>query len=424
MNKNSFIKNPELLDEAVGGQDYLGVEDKVKALGRILDSIESNTVIGLVGSFGLGKSTLIQLVREQRESTNGELWISFDAWKFPDRKELWDGLILETARQFGTLKKVKSKIDGSKSKVVEGGIDVADAITKIAAPAWTPAATVIGKFAKASMELINNLPAKRIFEMEDIFHELLASEERGDTIVFVVEDVDRSGVQGLFFLETLKQFISTHDVGKKIVVIAPVSDESYNKNLDSYLKCIDRVEFLFKEQKVDFNNFVDNIISDDIDLHDKRVVADFLSHLYFYHQGINMRKVKLIMRQANAQYISLVGSGYVPDMFVCIAVAASRYVFDADKSRLESTLSRGRVSASGEIERLIVLSNPSFRMRGRNEIVDVDGKMHPTVTVLICEEGDPRLRRGGDKNLGVHSDNFSRSRDDEYIISARTFKGL
>ena len=92
----SFIKNPSVLEEKVSLEDFLGVEDQVDTLINKIEKIQTKAIIGFAGAFGVGKSTLLEKLKSKHKTDN-DLWIDFDAWIFPERKELWDGLIMETA---------------------------------------------------------------------------------------------------------------------------------------------------------------------------------------------------------------------------------------------------------------------------------------------------------------------------------------
>lgn len=109
----SFVKLEELhettsdIDTAI---DFCGSDDEF--LNKI-EVISKNSIIGLIGGFGLGKSVFLNEVRKKSEE-KGNFWVQFDAWKFPERKDLWEGFVLEFARQLspGAFKKTLAEIDG------------------------------------------------------------------------------------------------------------------------------------------------------------------------------------------------------------------------------------------------------------------------------------------------------------------------
>ena len=44
------------------------------------------------------------------------VWVEFDSWQYPERKNLWEGLILELASKINKRDITTKKIDGTQSK--------------------------------------------------------------------------------------------------------------------------------------------------------------------------------------------------------------------------------------------------------------------------------------------------------------------
>lgn len=76
-------------------------------------------------------------------------------------------------------------------------------------------------------------PARRVDEIQGILTDQIKKSNKD--LLVVVEDIDRSGDSGVFFLETLKQFISNLKTNNKIVVIVPMSDVSYGYSFFNFL---------------------------------------------------------------------------------------------------------------------------------------------------------------------------------------------
>ena len=87
----------------------------------------------------------------------------------------------------------------------------------------------------------------------------------------VIEDIDRSGDRGIFFIETLNYFLKkivqeqqeaqTNIV--KLKVIVPISNDNYEKDKQSYLKSLDFL-YAFNPNKYDFSAFVRALFLDEI----------------------------------------------------------------------------------------------------------------------------------------------------------------
>src|ERR1044072_44610 len=93
---DGFIKNFELLEEHSKVKDLLGFANICDKFTKRVDSLSGAFVMALVGPFGSGKSTMLHQIMAKR--TNQELWVEFDAWKYPDRKDLWEGFVLDLAK--------------------------------------------------------------------------------------------------------------------------------------------------------------------------------------------------------------------------------------------------------------------------------------------------------------------------------------
>lgn len=410
-----FVKNPRLLDEKVSDTDYLDISSSISAFSERLSSTTDHLMIGVIGAFGVGKSTLISKTKESR--VEDEEWIHFDAWQFPDRKELWEGLILDTAKHFSKLEGVKRLVDGQSGKdkklatsTLESGVDIAS--------------TLVGLplVLKPLFGLIKNLeyfadksPARRVFEIQEIFTSLINASKK-ERIVFILEDVDRSGEAGLFFLETFRQFLNNTSLTKQVLVIVAISNTHYYNNIDSYLKCLDTVEFFNKRAKVDLTSFVKEVFESDVEF-ETEILSEFLSYLYNSYPEMNMRKIKLILRQSNLNYVELTKSGYAPNRLICIGATASRYISqNKDEGSLFDVFVKRRLISSGDaIARMILITNNSFRTYRNEHILTSDSKLGHTQPIRLVNRANPsdtqnypstpystnRIRNEGETNICV-----------------------
>ena len=97
MKANGFIKNEDLLREDSHIDDLLNFTDPINSFSNRLSEISKPSIIALVGRFGSGKSTMLHQIAKEKDESK-EIWIEFDAWKYPDRKDLWEGFILVLRR--------------------------------------------------------------------------------------------------------------------------------------------------------------------------------------------------------------------------------------------------------------------------------------------------------------------------------------
>jgi len=325
-----FIQNYELVKETDKTEDLLDFSTMIELFAKRLNTAKSPALIGLVGKFGIGKSTMLHQIRQQREQR--EIWIEFDAWKYPDRNGLWEGFVLDFADQIGKKGKVLRKIEGKSSvaPVVDVITDIADMLGSI------PGFSVIDKLFK---QVFKSSPAKRVFQIQQILAKLINSQDRD--ICIIIEDIDRSGDAGIYFLETLRQFLRSNEFEKKIIGIVPISDSKYSENFDSYLKCLDYFEF-FKPPRAKLEHFIDRVIDESLfqgkkylpnnhtpiwtGEHRKTQIASFFEYLMHTQPDITIRVIKNILRKADLNFINQSEDGHEPDFRLSILFETAKYV--------------------------------------------------------------------------------------------------
>jgi len=320
-----FIKNYDLIQEDCKVDDLLDFSDSINAFSNRLDSIKTPSIIGLVGKFGSGKSTMLYQIQKQNEEK--EKWIIFDAWKYPDRKDLWEGFVLDFADQLGERKKTQSAIDGKDKKT-----KIIDCIKPIASK------LTLG-VAEPFAELLKTSPAKRVFEIQEILKRIIENHE--GPIRIVVEDVDRSGDAGIYFLETMKQFLRDTNVNQNIIVIVPIGDEKYKGKSDSYHKCLDYID-QFQPSIKGLSKFVEEIVDDNLFVGQfsytdgrtawtgearKGQLSSFFEEI-LRRQLCTIRELKQILRHADLIFKQQTLEGYEPDfrVTICFEIAKHHYV--------------------------------------------------------------------------------------------------
>ena len=68
--QNSFIKNDSLLEETFQVDDLFEYDEHIDSFDKVIDSVKESCIFGYLGSFGSGKSTLINNVLKKREGKN------------------------------------------------------------------------------------------------------------------------------------------------------------------------------------------------------------------------------------------------------------------------------------------------------------------------------------------------------------------
>lgn len=301
----------ETADISESNFDYNG--EDAKFLKTIRD-LKKNSLVGLIGQYGTGKTVFLKEVESLSETITPKIrWIHFDAWKFPERKNLWEGFILEYARQLSgekQQKKIKKELEGKSSR--SAWVDIATDVVEIFAGVD---AGILDKLSNT----IASSKATEVFEFEAMLTSLIESTPE-EEIMVVVEDVDRSSDYGIFFLETLKNFLDRTPLNKKIEFIVPIAPESVKDRFDAYLKCLDYQE-IFIGVHGTTERFVDSFWEGDND-EEKKNLVEFLAML---QKHTSLRLVKFILRKAEikCQQIAKI-SKTVPYWGICLGLVGEQ----------------------------------------------------------------------------------------------------
>jgi energy-coupling factor transporter ATP-binding protein EcfA2 len=298
-NMESFIKNEKILEEDYKCDDLLGFSEIINNFKERLNQIKENSIIGLIGRFGSGKSTMLyQLYKERKEDNDGK-WINFDAWKYPERKELWEGFVLDIADQIGCQKKINNKLKGknTKSKILDIATDFLSELTD-----RLPNFNFLDKFS----EIFKKSPATKVFEIQKILFDLI--KQCNKNFYIIIEDIDRSGDRGIFFIETLRNFIKENKFDKKIIVIVPIGEKKRQEDnfKDSYNKVLD-YDIYFKPENIDFSKFIKEVFDDQFASENYLLEyhLNYLFRLLVQYKNITIRELKGILRLAHLEYKKL-----------------------------------------------------------------------------------------------------------------------
>jgi len=289
---NWFLKNIHQLEEQYRDEDLLGLDDEVSEFSDRLNHSSSWTIIWLIWGFWTGKSNFLKQVQRKNQEGGTSKWFEFDAWKYPDRNHLWESFVLEIAEQRWLLQNILNKIEGKGywKKIIKLLFQVLT---------WGSNKDVIDVFIIGS-------PAKRTFQIQKILNDLLDNIDE-ENIYIVIEDIDRSGDSGIYFLETLNHFFKNNFKSeKKVRIIVPISDKKYEESRSAYLKCLDITHNFFiwlRELWAFLEHTIDPKLLDE---KNKNMLLRFLNSIWKNSDGeMNMRLMKKIFRNADNQFVVL-----------------------------------------------------------------------------------------------------------------------
>lgn len=309
----SILKFANSADETIVTSDLLGIGQQVQKLSAAVKETQPASLIGIVGDYGSGKSVMIEIYK--KGLGKGIKWVHVDAWKYPERKDLWEGFVIDFIKQIDPKKAdtIVKKIEGRSKEKKKNAIKGVWGLIP-----W------IGKLNSVVVDFIEESPAIRVFEIQAIFKELIEAVD--EEIYIVVEDADRSGEAGLFFIETLSQFSKTLNTKEVFKILIPISERSFLANKDSYVKALDYVSF-FDKQSRELSSFVDGIFCEDLtsDLVKRDHIIETLQRLADKY-SLTVRDLKLIIRNSELQYQSLRSKGLDPDPRVVLLIESSRFI--------------------------------------------------------------------------------------------------
>ncbi|HET9412202.1 MAG TPA: P-loop NTPase fold protein [Candidatus Saccharimonadales bacterium] len=376
----TMINDPLFLVEDYKTEDLFSFDVHVDSLKSKIETISNKSLLGIVGNYGMGKSTLLEKVHSKLDNDD-VIWAHFDAWKYPERTNLWEGFVLDFVRQ------VAPKDFAKTLKIMDGTSgDVKKKLTKAAGAALNIPFKGSGAIVSKLADFFTTSPAKRVFQIQDIFKDVLAKKDiRQKQIYIVIEDADRSGDAGIYFIETLSHFLRASEFDNKIKVFIPIAGKSFSDQRDSYIKALDFVEFFDLDSR-DFTKFVEKVFSQELTTSQtsKDHLAEWLQRLVAKHK-LSFRDVKFIIRNSESKYQSLQAKGYNPDPRIVLIIESGRYIKHDSADPLLTHYDTHRQNRSirrGTDEHLLVLAI------GQNQLV---GSMAETINGL--ERGGSNIFR-------------------------------
>mgnify|MGYP000739341905 CR=1 FL=1 len=333
----TMIKRPEVLNETYKTEDLLDFNDYIKNLRSMVDAGIPRCLVGIVGAYGTGKSVMLENYRKQLEREH--VWIHIDAWKYPDRSDLWEGFVLDFTRQVNPkyFKKVLAKLDGTSKDSQKTLLKTLSVGAGFLVPGSDKVIDKLTYFARTS-------PAKRIFQIQDIFKGLLKDIDK--EIYIVIEDADRSGSAGIYFIETLNQFLKELDVQNKVKVLIPIAETSFNgDDNQAYVKALDYIQFFDIENR-SLEKFVDELFIRELttDSMKRNHILETLQRL-LNENGLTYRQLKLVIRNADLRHLALESRGLNSDPRVVLGIESSRFITQTKNSNGMTTFTEMRANS-------------------------------------------------------------------------------
>ncbi len=231
-----------ILREQPSDVDYFDYKDET---GRVKKRIEQagdnrrNTVIAYLGDYGMGKSQVLNIVHKSLDDKHFT-WLSFESWQYSSRQDLWQFFIELTSNKL-----IGNKVTRWFKKY---WLDLIVFIVFIASfyvtflyqvgslnlDAWqilyvkyTAGIVLTSIVGYLIAKYIHpKTPLTRIEEFEKMLRKAIQKSKK--TIVIVIEDVDRTGDDGVTFMESLSVFLKSNTFRKSVIIIAPQKNTILN----------------------------------------------------------------------------------------------------------------------------------------------------------------------------------------------------
>ena len=206
-------------------RDWLGFGEYVAGLAKLLEGVETPFVLGVFGDWGVGKTSLMYLLREKMKD-DGHATVWFNAWKYHGREDVWKALVravyCEVRGQLGFLKFGRAHV---RDVLTKGGEFLGDKIGELL------------KVGPIVDEIEGLLKLDEIYEnaFEDGLSgqiEQLLGGKQGKRLLVFIDDLDRCSPPAIVeVLEALKLYLDIERcvfvLGADEGVVSKVVEQKY-----------------------------------------------------------------------------------------------------------------------------------------------------------------------------------------------------
>ncbi len=290
---SNLIKHQNELEEDYRSKDLLNRGNKILDYSSSkLDKIQNSWIVWLIWPFWCWKTTFInQIIERENKIDSWSKWLNFDAWKYPDRKDLRENFILDMAQN------LDKKWEGIVVKELKGKS------TSIFGAMLSDWWEYLDKFIPNIREYLFSREKRELHVIESLLKEIFIALHMWKdwklfpTIYIVIEDIDRSWDAWVYFLQTLNYFLKKINLWKwlKVIAIATIWNIEYRWNLDSYLKCIDYIH-KFPIASYNYTPMIHYFLND---RWCNTSLEDFINYISNHYEWFTPRTLKHILRDLN-----------------------------------------------------------------------------------------------------------------------------
>lgn len=282
-----------LSDREIGKfeEDLIGFKPIARAMERIITDVEPPFTIGVVGSWGVGKTSLMRMTQDLLEKKMPIVW--FDAWAFDRTEDLRVALIRRILHEFGKVPGIMNKLKSYKKRFG----DKMD---------WTNLANwLLSLIPGQPLKMKDQTPPAQDFleEFEGLVRKFLEA-TRKDRLVIFIDDLDRcTPPKPLEVLEAIKLLLWVEGC----VFVLGLQKETIEKSValkyqeegkvaifgTEYLDKIFQLEYHLRElRESDVLGFINRLKDDEMISGAISNYSDVISRV-----GGNLRRVKRLLNK-------------------------------------------------------------------------------------------------------------------------------
>ena len=288
----------------LGKEDLLGREKVANELSREIKSYknEDSLTIGIVGKWGSGKTSFINMVLENFKGNDNYIVIKFNPWNISSRKQLISDFFLQLSNNIK-----KENVSGEIISTIGKSLGT---LSKFFKPlGFIPPLSVlstIGDITEKASEFINEYVESEKEDLETIKRKIDTElEVLGKTLLIVIDDIDRlcdDEIREIFQLvKSIADFKNTiYILSYDREIVTKALDKTQQGKGEEYLEKIVQVPLVLPYiSKNDLDKIFINRLNIIINIPDEEYDNSYFSEIYYNGLAENFENLRDIERYMN-----------------------------------------------------------------------------------------------------------------------------
>ena len=285
-------------------EDLLGREKVANNLAREIKYYKNkdSLTIGIVGKWGSGKTSFINMILESFEKNNNYIVIKFNPWNISSRKQLISDFFLQLSNNLK-----KENVSGEIISTIGKSLGT---LSKFFKPlGFIPPLSVlstIGDITEKASEFINEYVESEKEDLETIKRKIDTElEELGKKLLIVIDDIDRlcdDEIREIFQLvKSIADFKNTiYILSYDREIVTKALDKTQQDKGEEYLEKIVQVPLVLPYiSKSDLDKIFINRLNISINIPDEEYDNSYFSEIYNNGLGKNFENLRDIERYMN-----------------------------------------------------------------------------------------------------------------------------